>query len=99
MGILGIVLLDLAMDNELINDMYIKISMYLLFPAISSYLALNFTGCTTFTNMSGVVKEMKIAVLLYIAVLIIAVSYFYSAIKSINNILLQVEYYLADENK
>lgn len=72
MGILGIVLLDLAMDNELINDMYIKISMYLLFPAISSYLALNFTGCTTFTNMSGVVKEMKIAVLLYIAVLIIA---------------------------
>ena len=70
-GILGIVLLDLAMDNELTKDIYIKMSTYLLFPAISSYLALNFTGCTTFTNMSGVIKEMKIAIPLYIAVLII----------------------------
>jgi acetyl-CoA decarbonylase/synthase complex subunit gamma len=39
---------------------------YLLFPALSSYLALQFTGSTTFTGMSGVKKELKIGVPLYI---------------------------------
>lgn len=34
---------------------------FLITPALSSYLALNFTGCSTFTSMSGVLKEMKIA--------------------------------------
>ena len=38
----------------------------LFFIAISSYLALNFTGCTPFTNMSGVKKEMRFAVPVYI---------------------------------
>ena len=33
----------------------------LLLPSISAYLALNFTGCSTFTSPSGVTKEMKIA--------------------------------------
>jgi hypothetical protein len=33
---------------------------------IASYLALNFTGCTTFTGMSGVKKEMRIAIPAYI---------------------------------
>jgi hypothetical protein len=36
--------------------------------AIASYLALNFTGCTTYTGMSGVKKEMRIAIPAYIAV-------------------------------
>jgi hypothetical protein len=31
----------------------------LLFPAISSYLAMNFTGASTYTSPSGVNKEMK----------------------------------------
>jgi len=31
----------------------------LLFPAISSFLAMNFTGSSTYTSPSGVVKEMK----------------------------------------
>ena len=39
---------------------------YLLFPALSSYLALQFTGATTFTGMSGVKKELKIGIPLYI---------------------------------
>jgi acetyl-CoA decarbonylase/synthase complex subunit gamma len=34
----------------------------LLIPAISTYLAMNFTGCSTFTSLSGVKKEMKWAV-------------------------------------
>ena len=39
----------------------------LFFIAVSSYLALNFTGCTPFTNMSGVKKEMRFAVPAYLA--------------------------------
>jgi len=38
---------------------------YLLFPALSSYIALQFTGATTFTGMSGVKKELRIGVPLY----------------------------------
>jgi len=38
-----------------------------LFPLISSYLALQFTGATTFTTISGVKKELKIWLPVYIA--------------------------------
>jgi len=31
----------------------------LLYPAMSSYLAMNFTGSSTYTSPSGVNKEMK----------------------------------------
>lgn len=37
----------------------------LLFPALSSYIALQFTGSTTFTGMSGVKKELKIGIPIY----------------------------------
>ena len=36
--------------------------VFLLFPAISAFLALNFTGSTTFTSPSGVKKEMLYAI-------------------------------------
>jgi hypothetical protein len=39
---------------------------WLLFPALSSYIALQFTGSTTYTGMSGVNKELKIGIPLYI---------------------------------
>ncbi len=38
----------------------------LFFPMASSYLALQFTGSTTFTSMSGVKKELKIALPVYL---------------------------------
>ncbi len=38
----------------------------LLLPPIASFLAMNFTGATTFTSLSGVVREMKIALPLQI---------------------------------
>jgi len=38
----------------------------LLLPAVSAYLALNFTGCSTFTSPSGVEKEMRTALPLII---------------------------------
>ncbi len=39
---------------------------YLFFPLLSSYVALQFTGSTTFTGMSGVKKELRIAIPAYL---------------------------------
>jgi len=36
-------------------------ALFLILPAISSYLALNFTGASTYTSLSGVVKEIRMA--------------------------------------
>ena len=38
----------------------------LILPAISSYLAMNFTGCSTYTSFTGVKREMQIALPLII---------------------------------
>jgi len=38
------------------------IGYMLALPAHSAFLALNFTGATTYTSFSGVIKEMKIAI-------------------------------------
>ncbi len=38
-----------------------------ILPPVSSYLALNFTGATTYTSQSGVKKEMKYAIPYYFA--------------------------------
>jgi hypothetical protein len=37
------------------------ISSLLVFPAISAFVSLNFTGATTFTSLSGVEKEIRIS--------------------------------------
>jgi hypothetical protein len=37
------------------------VALMLMLPAVAAYFALNFTGCTTFTSLSGVEKEMRIA--------------------------------------
>ena len=47
-------------------DTVLLIFAYLFFPLASSYIALQFTGSTTFTGMSGVKKELKVAIPLYI---------------------------------
>jgi hypothetical protein len=42
---------------------YLKAASYLLLlPTVSAYLAMNFTGCSTYTSPSGVNKEMRIAI-------------------------------------
>jgi acetyl-CoA decarbonylase/synthase complex subunit gamma len=38
-----------------------KIGWFLLIPSISSFMAMNFTGSSTYTSLSGVKKEMKIS--------------------------------------
>jgi len=40
---------------------WIALSNLLVLPVITAYLALNFTGSTTFTSLSGVQKEIRIA--------------------------------------
>lgn len=39
-----------------------SIAYLLILPSVSSYYAMNFTGSSTYTSFSGVIKEMKIAV-------------------------------------
>ncbi len=38
------------------------VALFLMTPATAAYFAMNFTGCSTFTSLSGVQKEMRIAV-------------------------------------
>jgi len=39
----------------------VNMAYLLVLPAISAFLAFNFTGCTTYTSLSGVKREMRIA--------------------------------------
>lgn len=47
-------------------DILPAMSSYIFFPLASSYIALQFTGSTTFTGMSGVRKELKIGLPVYL---------------------------------
>lgn len=47
-------------------DVLPAVSAYIFFPIASSYVALQFTGSTTFTGMSGVKKELKIGLPVYL---------------------------------
>ena len=49
-----------------------SLSLILFSIAISSYLAMNFTGATPYTSPSGVEKEMRKAIPLQAAALLIA---------------------------
>jgi len=63
-----------------LNDPFAAVALLLLAMAVSSYLAMNFTGATPYTSPSGVEKEMRKAIPLQAAaVLIAAVSWVTSA--------------------
>ena len=40
----------------------LAIGYLLVLPSLSAFLAMNFTGSSTYTSFSGVIREMKIAV-------------------------------------
>lgn len=48
------------------SDRLLLAAAWLLVPALSSYVALQFTGSTTFTGMTGVRKELKIGIPAYL---------------------------------
>ncbi len=48
------------------QNTFLLMVTYLFFPAASSFIALQFTGSTTFTGMSGVKQELRVAIPTYI---------------------------------
>jgi len=66
--VVSVVVLGITGSRELISsNLFIAISWFLILSAVSSFVAMNFTGASTYTSLSGVRKEMKVAVPLQIA--------------------------------
>ena len=55
-----------------IEERYLIAAACVLFPALSSFIALQFTGATTFTGVSGVRRELKISLPFYAAAIVVA---------------------------
>lgn len=66
-GLVSVFLGMQSFQNSWNTDALLKATAWLFFPAVSSYLALQFTGATTYTGMSGVNKELKPGIPLYLA--------------------------------
>lgn len=64
MGAVLIAMLETPLMND--SGTLLRLASLLFFPLASSYVALQFTGATTFTGMSGVKKELRIAVPIYL---------------------------------
>jgi hypothetical protein len=62
-AVISIILLQLRYSGDNVPEI---ISWIFLISAVSSFLAMNFTGSSTFTSLSGVKKEMKVAIPLQI---------------------------------
>jgi len=56
-----------AYPGRLVENWIAMAGWVLLIPAIASFLAMNFTGASTYTSLSGVRREMRVAVPLQIA--------------------------------
>jgi hypothetical protein len=65
-GVLSVFAATRYMEYSAVKDTILLSVSYLLFPALSSYIALQFTGSTTYTGMSGVKQELKIGIPIYI---------------------------------
>jgi hypothetical protein len=46
---------------QLFHSMISAISWFILIPAVTSFIGMNFTGSSTYTSLSGVKREMRIA--------------------------------------
>ncbi len=76
--IVGLLMVLLAVRGSGIVDErngLLLAAIYLFFPAASSYIALQFTGATTFTGMSGVKKELKIGIPVYLGAAVISLAF------------------------
>ncbi len=52
----------------------------MLLPALTSFVLMNFTGSSTFTSLSGVLREMRVAVPLQIAAVVIGIGLWVAAL-------------------
>ncbi|MBD3240229.1 MAG: hypothetical protein GF331_06550 [Chitinivibrionales bacterium] len=66
LGVAVVGLVHRFWPHPLLSDPFTLAAAYIAFPAAASYLALNFTGCTTFTGKSGVKRELQPALWAYI---------------------------------
>lgn len=53
-----------------------QISWFVIAPTISSFMMMNFTGSSTYTSLSGVMKEMKVAIPIQIGLMLIGLILF-----------------------
>lgn len=65
-GILLLLFTVFSLNMHEQKNILIFMAEVIFFPMASSYLALQFTGSTTFTNISGVKKELKIVLPVYL---------------------------------
>jgi hypothetical protein len=66
---LGLAILLIAVRNPDLTQWPARmemLSLFLFVPAVTAFLAMNFTGASTYTSLSGVIKEMRWAVPLQI---------------------------------
>jgi len=63
--------LDSALDG-LLPSAWALAAWMVFMPALASFVGMNFTGASTFTSLSGVLKEMRVAVPVQIVLTIIA---------------------------
>lgn len=63
-----------APNMAMLSDRLEIIAWLLLVPAITSYLAMNFTGASTYTSLSGVKKEMRVALPLEITTAVVGLA-------------------------
>jgi acetyl-CoA decarbonylase/synthase complex subunit gamma len=67
-ALLGLIVTTaISMSGSIFLNQTEMIGWLFLVTSISSFLAMNFTGCSTYTSLSGVRREMKFAVPLQIA--------------------------------
>jgi hypothetical protein len=62
----ALIFLVLLLSDRIGDSIFEKGSWFLIITAISSFTAMNFTGSSTFTSLSGVKKEMKFSLPLQI---------------------------------
>jgi hypothetical protein len=65
-GLVAVVAVRLLAGLHVPGGAIVSAAAYLFFPALSSYIALQFTGSTTYTGMTGVRKELRYAIPAYI---------------------------------
>ena len=71
--IIGVVISALLfLTHSLGGNLLVNLSAIFFISGFSSFLAMNFTGASTFTSLAGVKKEMKIAVPIQIVSVVIA---------------------------
>ncbi len=60
-------------NNHIINSYFGIVSWLFIIPAITSFIFMNYTGVSTYTSLSGVIKEMRIAMPVQIAFAVIGI--------------------------